>query len=139
MFPKLKNDHENHKKLGNLYTYITRKKSFNLSHRVHFRKLNKNTLTGPANCNNTNRHHAHLSLFAKSRKSSGAKSRKWPKTSISAIFWRLRGQISQNCSFFVKNRFYLNWRSYLVLTSGQNPKDSLEPFLREISKCLILG
>ena len=100
---------------------------------------NKNTLTGPANCNNTNRHHAHLSLFAKSRKSSGAKSRKWPKTSISAIFWRLRGQISQNCSFFVKNRFYLNWRSYLVLTSGQNPKESLEPFLREISKCLILG
>ena len=29
---------------------------------------NKNTLTGPANCKKTTRHHAHLSLRAKSRK-----------------------------------------------------------------------
>ena len=28
---------------------------------------------------------------------------------------------------------------YLVLTSGQNPKKSLEPFLKKISECLILG
>ena len=47
---------------------------------------NKNTLTGPANCKKTTRHHAHLSLRAKSRKTNDAKSRKWPKTSIWAIF-----------------------------------------------------
>ena len=40
---------------------------------------------------------------------------------------------------FQKNRFHLNWRSYLVLTSGQKPKKSLEQFLRKISKFLILG
>ena len=27
--------------------------------------------------------------------------------------------------FFLKNRFHSNWRSYLVLTSGQKPKTSL--------------
>ena len=47
---------------------------------------NKNKLTGPANCKKTTRHHAHLSLCAKSRKTNDAKSRKWPKTSIWAIF-----------------------------------------------------
>ena len=30
---------------------------------------NRNTLTGPANCNKTTKHHAHLSLCAKSRES----------------------------------------------------------------------
>ena len=49
-------------------------------------KSNKNTLTGPTNCKKTTRHHAHLSLCAKSRKTNDAKSRKWPKTSIWAIF-----------------------------------------------------
>ena len=49
-------------------------------------RLNKNTLTGPANCKKTTRHHDHLSLCAKSRKTNDAKSRKWPKTSIWAIF-----------------------------------------------------
>ena len=34
---------------------------------------------------------------------------------------------------FLKNRFHSNWRSYLVLTSGQKPKKSLEPFLRKVS------
>ena len=63
---------------------------------------NKNTLTGPANCKKTTRHHTHLSLCAKSRKTNDAKSRKWPKTSIWAIFWRFRGQISPNCKFFWK-------------------------------------
>ena len=63
---------------------------------------NKNTLTGPANCKKTTRHHVHLSLCAKSRKTNDAKSRKWPKTSIWAIFWRFRGQISPNCNFFWK-------------------------------------
>ena len=37
---------------------------------------NRNTLAGPANCKKTTRHHAHLSLFAKSRKTKDAKSRK---------------------------------------------------------------
>ena len=37
---------------------------------------NKNTLTGPVNCMKTTRHHAHLSLCAKSRKTNNAKSRK---------------------------------------------------------------
>ena len=33
---------------------------------------------------------------------------------------------------FLKNRFHLNWRWYLVLTSGQKPEKPLEPFLRKI-------
>ena len=49
-----------------------------------------------------------------------------------------RSNISK-LQIFLKNRFHSNWRSYLVLTSGQKPKKSLEPFLRKISKCLILG
>ena len=60
---------------------------------------NKNTMTGLVNCKKTTRHHAHLLLGAKSRKTNDAKSRKWPKTSISAIFWRFRGQIPPNCKF----------------------------------------
>ena len=58
-----------------------------------------------ANCKKTTRHHAHLSLCGKSRKTNNAKSRKWPKTSIWAIFWRFRGQISPNCKFFWKIGF----------------------------------
>ena len=37
---------------------------------------NKNTLTGPANCKKTTRHHVQLSLCAKSTKTNDAKSRK---------------------------------------------------------------
>ena len=94
---------------------------------ISFEFSNKDTLTGPVNCKKATRHHAHLSLCVKSRKINDAKSRKWSKTSIWAIF--------------LKNRFDLhsNWRSYLVLTSGKKPKKSIEPFLRKISKCLILG
>ena len=91
---------------------------------------NKNTLTGPANCKTT-RNHAHLSLCAKSRKTNDAKSRKWPKTSIWAIFWRFRGQISPNCKFF--------WKIGFIQIEGQKPKKSLQSFLKKISKCLILG
>ena len=47
-----------------------------------FQLKNKSKFTGPANCNKTIRHYAHLSLCAKSRKTNDAKSRKWPKTSI---------------------------------------------------------
>ena len=48
--------------------------------------MNKNTLTGRVNYKKTARHHAQLSLCAKSRKTNYAKSKKWPKTSIWAIF-----------------------------------------------------
>ena len=41
---------------------------------------NQNTLTGPANCKKTSRHHAHLSFCPKSRKTNDPKSRKQPKT-----------------------------------------------------------
>ena len=72
---------------------------------ISFEFSNKNTLTGPANCKKTTRHHAHLSLRAKSRKTNNAKSRKWPKTSIWAIFGRFLGQISPNCKSFWKIGF----------------------------------
>ena len=49
-------------------------------------KKNRNTLTGPGNCKKTTRHHALLSLCAKSRQTNDAKSRKWPKTLFCAIF-----------------------------------------------------
>ena len=52
-----------------------------------FINRNKNTLTGPVNCKKTTRHHAHQSLCAKSRKTNDAKSKKWTKTSIWAIFF----------------------------------------------------
>ena len=38
----------------------------------------------------------------------------------------LRPNISK-LQIFLKNRFQSNWRSYLVLTSGQKPEKSLEP------------
>ena len=101
--------------------------------KTNFWTSNKNTLTGPVNCKKTTRHHVHLSLCAKLRKTNDAKSRK-------KIFFLtiLRSNISK-LQTFLKNRFHSNWRSYLVLTSGQKPKESLEPFLRKISRCLILG
>ena len=49
--------------------------------------INKNTSTGPANCKKTTIYHAHLLLCAKPRITDNAKSRKWPKTSIWAIFF----------------------------------------------------
>ena len=42
--------------------------------------INKNTLTGLTNCKKTSRHHAHLSLCAKSSKTNDAKLMQWPKT-----------------------------------------------------------
>ena len=101
--------------------------------------INKKTLTGTANCKKTTRHHTHLSLCAKSRRTNDAKSRNWLKTSIWAIFLTiLRSNISK-WDIFLKNRFHSNRKSNLVLTSGQKPKKILEPFLRKIWKCLILG
>ena len=48
-----------------------------------------------------------------------------------------RSNISK-LQIFLKNRFHSNWRSYLVLTSGQKPNKLLELVLRKISKCLII-
>ena len=61
---------------------------------------NKNTLAGQANCKKTTRHHEHLSLCAKSRKTKNGKSRTWPKISIWANFSRFGRQLSPNCNFF---------------------------------------
>ena len=71
------------KEKKNLELLLRHKK--NLSSEVN---RNKNTLTRPANCKKSTRHHTHpdLSLYAKSRKTNDAKSRKWPKTSVWAIF-----------------------------------------------------
>ena len=91
---------------------------------------NKNSLTEPANRKKT-RHHAHLSLCGKSRKTNDPKSRKWPKISIWAIFFD--NFEVKYLLIFLKNMFHSSWRSYLVLTSGQKPKKSLELFLRKIS------
>ena len=41
-----------------------------------------------------------------------------------------RSNISK-LQIFVKNRFHSNWGSYLIRTSGQKPKKSLEMFLRK--------
>ena len=100
---------------------------------------NKNALTGPANCKKTTRHHVHLWLCAKSRKTNDAKSRKWPKTSIWAIFFTISKSNISKMQYFLKNCCHSNWRWYLVLTSGQKPKKSLQPLLRKISKYMILG
>ena len=94
-------------------------------------EITKNTLIGPTNCKKTTRHHTHLSLCAKSRKNNNAKSRKWPKTSISAIFLTISRSNISKLEVFLKNRFHSTWRSYLVLTSGQKLKKSLKPFLRK--------
>ena len=87
---------------------------------------NKNNLTGPTNCKKTTRHHAHLSC-KKSRKTNDAKLSKWSKTSIWAIFLTISRSNNFKLQIFLKNRFLSNWRSYLVLTSGQKQKKSLDP------------
>ena len=81
----------------------------------------KNTLTGPANCQKTTRHHAHLSLCAKSRKTNDAKSRKWPKTSIWVFFWRFwrKRQISPNCKFFWKK---VSFKLKVIFSTNFTPK-----------------
>ena len=48
--------------------------------------LNKNTLTGPANCKKTTRHHAHLSLCAKSRKTNDASRENGQKPQFGQFF-----------------------------------------------------
>ena len=64
------------------YHYISQTKINGAS----YIEFNKNILTGPVNCKKTARHHAHLSLCAKARKTNDSKLRKWPKTSIWAYF-----------------------------------------------------
>ena len=56
-----------------------------------------------------------------------------------SIFLMISRPNISKLQIFQKNRFHSNWRLYLVPTSGQKPKKSLEPFLRKLSKCLILG
>ena len=87
---------------------------------------NKNKLTGLANSKKTTRHYVCLSLCTKSRKTNDANSIKWPKTSIWAYFFLkiLRSNISK-LQVFLKNKFHWNWRSCLVLTSGQKPKKAV--------------
>ena len=63
---------------------------------------NKNVLTGPANCKQTTRHHAYLSLWGKPRKINNAKSRKWPKTSIWTIFLTISRSDIPNVSLQLK-------------------------------------
>ena len=94
---------------------------------------NKNTLTGSTNCKKTTRHHANLSLCAKSRKTKGAKSKNGQKPEFEQFFDDVEVKYLQ---FFLENRFHSNWRLYLVLTSGQKPNKLLEPLLRKLSKGL---
>ena len=42
-------------------------------------------------------------------------------------------------SYLVLTKYYDLQTSYLVLTSGQKSKNLLEPLLRKVLKCLILG
>ena len=71
-------------------------------------KTNKNTLTGPANCKKTNRHHAHLSLCAKSRKTNDAKSKKMTKNLNLSNFLRISRPHISKFQIFLKNRFHSN-------------------------------
>ena len=70
-------------------------------------------------CKKTTRHHAHLSLCAKPKKTKDAKSRKWPKTTIWVIFWRFRDQILQIANFSEK-KFSLKLK--LILITNFRPK-----------------
>ena len=101
---------------------------------------NKTTLTGPANSKKTTRNHAHLSLSAKSRKTNYPKSRKWPKSSIWAIFL---GDFEAKYLEFAKfSEKQVSFKFKVIFStnfSGQKRKKSLEPFLIKMSKCLILG
>ena len=48
---------------------------------------NKKTLTGPTNCKKTTRHHGHLTLCAKSRKTNDAKSKNGQKPQFGQFFF----------------------------------------------------
>ena len=99
-------------------------------------KIN-NTLTGPANCKKTTRHYAHLPLCGKSRKTNNAKSRKLPRTSIWATFWRFQDQKSQSYKFFWKIGFFKKLK-VIFSTDFTLKTKMLEPFFRKIRNCLIL-
>ena len=63
-------------------------------------KENKNTLTGPAICKKTTRHHAHLSLCAKSRKTNDANSRQDQKPQFGQSFDDFEVKYLQIANFF---------------------------------------
>ena len=71
--------------LKNIYRKINQEVNLKKTFLFTIRK-NKNTLTGLKKCTKTTRHHAFLSLRAKSKETNDAKSRKRPKTSTCAIF-----------------------------------------------------
>ena len=80
---------------------------------------NKNALTGPANCKKTTRHHVHLWLCAKSRKTNDAKSRKWPKTSIWAIFDGFEIKYVQTANFSEKQ---VSFKLKVIFSTNFRPK-----------------
>ena len=92
---------------------------------------NKNTLTGPVNCQ--------LDIMPKyhyaqnHRKIIWCKVEKIAKNLNLGNFLTISRSNIPKLQIFLKNRFHSDWRSYLVLTSGQKPKTSLELFLRKIS------
>ena len=94
---------------------------------------NKNTLTGPVNCKKITRHHAHLSFCTESRKTNNASRENGQKPQFGQFFDDFGIKYLQIVNFSEKHVSF-KLKVYLVLTSGQNPKKSLEPL-----KCLILG
>ena len=82
-------------------------------------KNKKNTLTGPANCKKTTRHHAYLSLCAKSRKIIDEKLRKFPKTSIWAIFNDFKVEYPEIANFSEK---YVSSKLKVIFSTNFRPK-----------------
>ena len=66
---------------------------------------NKKTLTGPTNCKKTTRHHGHLTLCAKSRKTNDAKSKNGQKPQFGQFFFDDSRSNIFKLQFFLKNSF----------------------------------
>ena len=66
---------------------------------------NKKTLTGPTNCKKTTRHHGHLTLCAKSRKTNDAKSKNGQKPQFGQFFLTISRSNIFKLQFFLKNSF----------------------------------
>ena len=105
------------KGMSNIYSKVTIEQNWR-SLKLQFSKFNKNTMTGPAISKKTTRHHAHLSLCAKSRKTNDTSRENGQRPS--GIFLTISRPNISKLQFFLKNRFHSNWRLYLVLTSGQS-------------------
>ena len=95
--------------------------------------MDKNTLTGPPNCKKTTRHNAHLSLWAKTRKTNDAKSRNRQKPPFGQFFNDFETkylEIPKNSKFFWK---MVSFKLKVIFSTNFRPKKSLESFLRKIS------